>query len=298
MLPFLLFAGNDVGDPIILDVSGGTNVSFSLSYEYFDQVLMPTLEERFDIKIKRELKRRGWGLGPLLRGSVWLKVQPLAPGQKIVHKHPPRYTFPESYKVSRIDVSVITPIHSHKMLSDVLVKHLGDLFPSAEVHFKVIEDSCHNARWSVLLVAHSSAGIRWAKDILCSAPKNVKSYDIFISQLSKKLCKGLYEEIALRGHVDEHLQDQIVIFQALCDGVSSFPRTSVSEEQFTIGSLANDTGPLDNEGVKLKKDKTHEPFGNGTMHTKTVRWVASELLPGVGFFAKGNVVQGNAFSVS
>lgn len=35
VLPFLVFAGNDSNEPIKLEISGGTNVSFSLSYEYW-----------------------------------------------------------------------------------------------------------------------------------------------------------------------------------------------------------------------------------------------------------------------
>ena len=46
ILPFLLFAGNEKGSPITASIHGGTNVSFSLSFEYLDQVLLPALDRK------------------------------------------------------------------------------------------------------------------------------------------------------------------------------------------------------------------------------------------------------------
>ena len=43
LLPFLLFAGGENGSPVTATIQGGTNVSFSPSFEYLDQVLLPSL---------------------------------------------------------------------------------------------------------------------------------------------------------------------------------------------------------------------------------------------------------------
>ncbi|RFU79815.1 rna 3 -terminal phosphate cyclase [Trichoderma arundinaceum] len=300
MLPFLLFASNETNDPVVVELSGGTNTSFSPSYEYFDQVLLPTLEERFGVAVERQLKGRGWSLGPLSRGSIWLKIHPIAKGEKLKFVPPPRYIFPESYEVRSVDVSIITPMHSHKKLQETVVEHIGALWPSADITFKVVEDSCSNGRWSVLLVAQSVDGIRWAKDILTSSPKNIKGYDNFITLLSKKLCKSLYEEVSLGGQVDEHLQDQLICFQALCDGPSSFPRGDDPANEplgGSLGPLIDAMGELNVEESKMRREKTLAPFGHGSTHAKTARWVVSELLPRAVFYNRGDLVKGVGFSM-
>ncbi|KAL7800134.1 RNA 3'-terminal phosphate cyclase domain-containing protein [Trichoderma ceciliae] len=300
VLPFLLFASSDASEPVVVELSGGTNVAFSPSYEFFDQVLAPALQERFGVEIERELKCRGWSLGPLSRGSVWLKFHPIPKGEMLEFVPPPPYSFSESFEVKRLDVSVITPMHSHEKLQETVAKDIGSLWPGAEITFKVVEDSCSNNRWSVLLVAHSADGIRWAKDVLTSAPKNSKGYDRFITLLSRKLCKGLYEEVSLGGQVDEHLQDQLICFQALCHGSSSFPRHDDAAHEALggpLGPLMDSMGQLDVGDGKMRREKTLGPFGHGSTHAKTARWVVSELLPGAEFYNRGDLVKGVGFSM-
>ncbi|KAL7934213.1 RNA 3'-terminal phosphate cyclase domain-containing protein [Trichoderma chlorosporum] len=298
MLPFLLFASSDTNEPVIVELSGGTNVAFSPSYEYFDQVLAPTLEERFGVHIERGLRGRGWSLGPLSRGSIWLKLYPIPKGEKLKYVPPPPYSIPASFEVTSVDVSIITPMHSHKRLQETVVDDIGVLWPSAEINFKVVEDSCSDSRWSVLLVARSADGIRWAKDVLTSAPKNIKGYDRFIALLCKKLCKDLYEEVTLGGQVDEHLQDQLVCFQALCDGPSSFPRGDEPANESldgSLGPLSDAMGQLNVGEGRMRREKTAEPFGHGSTHAKTARWVVGELLPRAEFYNKGDLVKGVGF---
>lgn len=294
ILPFLLFASNRAGEPLELDISGGTNVSWSLSYEYFDQVLMPTLEERFGVSIERQLRRRGWSLGPQSNGNIWLRVHPLSKGLQLQYRPPPTYSFPESYRVASIDASIIVPAASHEQMQEELVKDLGVLFPDADVHFKLCEDSGSDARWSVLLVARSAAGIRWARDVLCSMPKKTKSRRTFVAQASRSLCKELHEEVGLGGTVDEHLQDQVIVFQALAKGLSSFPRTDQAAE---MGSLSHGHGSIDVSSADMRREKTHEPFGHGSGHTQTARWVVSQILPRVEFYNKGDFVDGIGYSL-
>ena len=94
LTPYLLFAANDAGDPINLHIDGGTNVDWSLSYEYFDQILVPTMEERCGIKIERRLDVRGWSLGPSSRGSIILKIHPVPKGQTLKYTPPKKLTYP------------------------------------------------------------------------------------------------------------------------------------------------------------------------------------------------------------
>ncbi|KAF5647105.1 RNA 3 terminal phosphate cyclase [Fusarium sp. NRRL 52700] len=237
VLPFLIFAGNDFEESVELSISGGSNVSFSLSFEYLDQVLLPTLEERFGIDVERTLERRGWSLGPQSRGQIRLKFHPLKIGQTLRYKSPERRNYPESCGIKSIDVS---------------------------------------------MVIHGGTYCLWPIPYLG---------DIFADQVSRKLCRGLYDEVAVGGQVDVHLQDQVVVFQALCEGYSSFPRGDVPDES-PPDTLIDAMGNLDIGTGRMRKEKTHEPFGYGSLHTQTARWVASEMLPSVEFYNKGNLVKG------
>ncbi|GAB0137097.1 hypothetical protein EsDP_00005380 [Epichloe bromicola] len=263
IFPYVLFAGNDTNEPMVLHTYGGTNVHWSLSYEYFDQVLMAIFEERFGVRVQRELKIRGWNLGPRSRCHIALAVHPVRRGESLKFIPPPRFAYPSSYRVLRVDASIIAPRVSHETVQEELGRSLGQVYPDAEIHFEIVEDS--------LLVAHSLSGIRWGRDSLFSMPKKLKSTrEKFIQRACARLCEALYEETSLGGTVDEFLQDQLVAVQALAEGFSTFPRGRISSQ--STDDLVEKLGTIQvRDGTGMRKEKTHEPFGNGSTHTTTAR---------------------------
>ncbi|KAM7205318.1 RNA 3'-terminal phosphate cyclase [Rhypophila sp. PSN 637] len=344
VFPFLLFAGGETssssGDtplPINLEILGGTNVSFSLSYEYLDQVLLPALEENFvGIRVDRELKSRGWSLGKSHHGHVILKIHPLPLGQPLRLRDPQLLSLNNASTpvVETVDITILAPTTMHASLSDALTKDLDELFPNIAINFKLIEESGSEARIYVLLVALSpliqiqdqnkdnqesssqnsaqTRRHRWGRDILTSTPKKpppkkpkkgsgAAAPPSLSEKISSQVCKDLYEEVHTTGGVvDEHLQDQLVIFQALAEGVSSFPSISTSLEQRMEDLTVEDNngkekGKRMDQPPQLHKDnkkKTQGPFGEGSLHTTTARWVTNELLPGVTWYNDGRVCQG------
>lgn len=139
------------------------------------------------------------------------------------------------------------------------------------------------------------------------------------------MCADLAREVRRGGSVvDEHLQDQLVVFQALAEGRTSFPRPDFVGEEERGGDLlepamerlgiigegeeeeergAGQGGREDDDGEKRHQEvrvrrvkKTYEPFGEGSTHTRTARWVASELLPAVRWFNEGSVCEGVGLS--
>lgn len=289
IFPFLLYAA---GDPIQLSISGGTNAAWSLSFEYLDQILLPTLEERFGVKVGREMKTRGWSLGKQSRGEVLITVHPIQKGEKLRFIPPTPRSYPEAFVVKSVDVSIATPAFTHEILQTALVENLGQLYPDAEVHFKTLEDSGDPARVYILLVAHSASNIRWGRDILTSLPKRLSSPDTTLKQYASKVCRDLDQEVTLAGEVDEFLQDQLICFQALAEGYSSFLRLDrpMSEEYLSGSSSAWNSLTHGNEEVR--KDRSDEPFGYGELHAQTARWVVAEMLPEVEFYRKGMIVKG------
>ncbi|KAI2615040.1 EPT/RTPC-like protein [Hypoxylon sp. NC1633] len=303
VLPFLLFAGNESRGPVELEIRGGTNVSFSLSYEYLDQVLLPTLQDYFSVTVERQLKRRGWSVGPQSTGCIWLKFQPVLPGQSL--KPQGSWDKPitaEDFDLKQIDVSILVPSAIREPLQRTLTNDLGRLFPSVDLNFIIIEDSGHDARMYTLLVAHSKTGWRWGRDYLYDRARKNKTPETLSAEISRKVCRDLFKEIAIHGVVDEYLQDQLVVFQALAEGRTSFHRGTEPAETHTEINATDDLGNLAeslksvNLESRMRKDKTHGPFGSGSTHTTTARWVASELLPTVQWFNGGAICDGAGVS--
>jgi RNA 3'-terminal phosphate cyclase (ATP) len=102
----------------------------------------------------------------------------------------------------------------------------------------------------------------------------------------------LQEEISLAGEVDEYLQDQLIFFQAVSEGYSSFQRLDSPASSEDLDDISETLAALESSDKDTRKAKTTEPFGNGSLHTKTARWVAAEMLPEVDFFKKGDIVKG------
>lgn len=287
VLPFLLFAGG--AEALELEIVGGTNVSFSLSYEYADQVLLPALEERFGVVVERRLKKRGWSAGWLEEGEVWFGIRPLGVGEtlKLTEEWKDREYGEEDFEVTSVDVTILAPGDMHAGFQTLLVRELEDAFPRVEVVFKVVEDTVQDSRVYVLCVAKSHR-LRWGRDCLTAVGKRGKKADV-VRMVSRQVCRELTEEVHSRGAVDEYLQDQLVVFQALAEGTSSFPRSGMRLEsedgqKEVIAEL--------NIGQRMKRDKTVEPFGEGSMHTTTARWVTAELLDGLEWYNKGRICRG------
>lgn len=305
IFPFLLFAGNENNEPVELTISGGTNVSFSLSYEYLDQVLLPTLEGWFGISVERKLLERGWSTGPASRGSVWFKIQPLILGEKLRLKNEALGlgTRLKDFEVKSVDVTIITPTGLHTGLETALRDDLERIFPGAVVSFRHQEESNHEARMYVLLVAKSET-LRWGRDHLYSAARKGKTTKELSEEISNKVTNDLYREVSNGGVVDEYLQDQLVIFQALAEGRTSFPRNK-SALLILMDDQDKATQQLEEEMKEemaklsleqLRKDKTSRPFGDpetDSRHTQTARWVTAEVLDStVTWYQKGRVCEG------
>jgi RNA 3'-terminal phosphate cyclase (ATP) len=270
LLPFLVLASSNNNTPISLTIQGGTNVSFSPSFEYIDQVLLPSLE-RFGIKVKRELVRRGWSQGSRQIGSIEFNVTPLPLGQALESPDWPS----ERGEITKIDISIIVPVAMQDHLKHAFVFELHTAFPEADVNVLLVEDSGNNARMYALLVAHTSTSLRFGHDWLYDKTSKNKSPEKLSREMAHQIVNGLDRTVRKGGLVDEHLQDQLIIFQALAGGTSVIP-----------GSL--DTLNSSRERV----EKTDEPFGDGSKHTTTARWVTSQILPKVKWIDRGRVCEG------
>lgn len=270
-------------------------MSFSPSYEYLDQVLLPMLEQQFGVHVDRKLQSRGWSSGNVSRGSLWFKIQPLPWASTLGLQAEFLNTTHDDFLIKSVDATFIAPSNMHNELENALKTDLQQILPGASHSFVHVEDSGHDARIYVLLVAKSEK-LRWGRDLLYRRKRKGKTISFLAKEISKSVTRTLSEEMRQAGTVDEFLQDQLVIFQALAEGKTSFPRTFFGDQasQGSAGIAKEHESVLDH--FHLRVDKVKGPLGQSqsdSTHTTTARWVMSEILePRVKWYNWGTVCQG------
>ncbi|CAK7241088.1 MAG: hypothetical protein STHCBS139747_002546 [Sporothrix thermara] len=192
VLPYLLFARPGLGQagaaavptgPVHITLYGGTHVSFAPTFDYLDQVLFPTLEAWFGVCVEQELVQTGWGTGPshAEAGVVRLVVHPIqrAKGTEADGTLIPRMT-PFFFSgadgngkgisssvpvITSVDATVLAPADLLEPLADALAREVAQnavlspnpMAQTAELQFRRIEESGHDSRVYVLLVARTDA---------------------------------------------------------------------------------------------------------------------------------------------
>ena len=247
ILPYLLFSGSTSegeieGVPLRITIEGGTNVTNSPSIEYVSQVLLPLLSAKLGIlPIKIILHKRGWSTGRNEVGSVTFEVTPSSPGSTIS-----AVSCKERGELMKVHVSILAPgAVARNIIRDKVTTHLLACYPEVEILFPVEEDSCSEKRLYLLLVAETCNAYRLGCDWLFDITSRGSTMDQRCEKLVTKVVKGLKQELKNGGCVDEYMQDQLVVFQALAAGKAEID---------------------DGKG----KD--------ATLHTKTARWVAERTL--------------------
>ena len=246
ILPYVLFASNPTQQqqdgnvvPIRLSIQGGTNVWHSLSYEYAEQVLFPMLYAKLGIgPITMTLHHRGWSTGGASVGRVTFDITPLHPGREL-----PAFSYTNRGELSRLLVSILAPdAVFRKKVKDCVVGKLRRHFPDIEITFPVEESSGHQNRLYLLVVAETSKGYRLGRDWLFDRKINRERPHKTVEELTETVILNIKAELAHGGCIDEFLQDQLVVFQALAKGTSTIDGSAPS------------------------------------LHTQTARWVVERLL--------------------
>lgn len=260
-LPYLVLATSGAGEGgaennapgmIELKIIGGTNVTHSPSVEYLDQVMFPMLSAHILPRelqpLRVEVSKRCWAIGsnnPLGEATFWIPT--MSSGSVI-----PGFEMKDRGEITKICASIIVPVGDmHKFKKALIDEDIG-----TELEIIVEEDSNHPKRFYLLLVAHTSNGYRLGRDVLYNSHNHKKvAPESGVAEYMVEACvRALKKEIEHGGCVDEFMQDELVVFQALASGRS-----------FVYSG----------EGV-----------GEGSLHTETARWVA-ETLTGIVFDKEG-----------
>lgn len=245
-------------DFIELTLKGGTNVSKSMSGEYVQHVLLPTLHRIGLPKIECEVKERGWAGNASRIGEVRVRVPRPPAGGFIL----PPFEVKDRGEIEKITFHTISGDEDSRMkleqgLRGVVAEHFGSDLP---VDITESEASGDPRRLYVLLVGQTKNGWRLGRDFLGSGrtPRNDAERMRVIQQVCQTVVREMKNELGGDGCVDEYLQDQLVLFQALASG------TSIVEGD----ARAN---------PKIGGDREYGD-GGGSLHTRTVRWVCETML--------------------
>ncbi|KAI4659424.1 uncharacterized protein J4E78_005852 [Alternaria triticimaculans] len=256
ILPYIIFSG--VETPIRIRIDGGTNVSNSPSIDYVVQVLIPTLELVGIPYIGIQIHSRGWSQGSATVGSVTYTISPMK-------ERLSAFQLLDRGEIISVTATIIAPKDTERQFREELdvmferrqSRFFGDTVDHNNRVETTFEDSHHDKRYYLLLVATTSTGMKLGRDWLYDRGFRAGKLEHVIPTIVKKVSDDLLTEIEHGGCVDEYLRDQLVVFQALAKGRSKV------------------------YGGK-RKDVLMEP----SLHAKTAQWVAKEML-GVEFEYEG-----------
>jgi RNA 3'-terminal phosphate cyclase (ATP) len=308
-----------------VSITGGTNVSFSPSYDYISQVLVPNFARVGLPPLAVHLEKRGWATGPFSLGKVTFVIQPMGKSQESPYGFPPvdldRY--PRG-KITQVDVTVLAPdtllfggsdqhadrkkgksqtsddtsqtttirqfieYEIMRMLRNRLRRIPSSMVRRAKadptaarseendeilpINLHTSERTQHRSHICILIVAHTSNGFKLGRDTLFGAhrqdsqrktggrkgrPTDDRSVATeLVERCVDDFVHELYDlglESTSEGRqpcVDEHMRDQLVIFEA----------------------LGKSTSKCEPDG-KGREDERYY-----SLHTQTARWVCEQML--------------------
>ncbi|KAM9326290.1 RNA 3'-terminal phosphate cyclase isoform 1-T1 [Gastrophryne carolinensis] len=204
-LPCVLFAES----PSELIFKGGTNAEMAPQIDYTTMVFKP-IAERFGYKLDCDIRRRGYY--PRGGGEILVRVSPI------------KYLKP----INLTDRGSVTKIYGRAFVAGVLpYKMVKDMISAAvrvirrelrdlHVNIQGVQEPADKAVGNgsgIIIVAETSNGCLFAGSSLGKRGVNA-------DRVGAEAAEILLRNLRHGGCVDEYLQDQLIIFMALADGVS------------------------------------------------------------------------------
>jgi RNA 3'-terminal phosphate cyclase (ATP) len=275
VLPFaLLHRGTsriDKVEGIELVFRGGTNATLAPPYDYFEHIFLPTLKERCKVDdqcIRAQVVRRGFY--PKGGGEVRVTVRPCQSVlQPIVMKERGEVininirSFCGGKCPKSVAVSMATAAESYLKERYYSLPQSGSLTDSTIIVEEYRDDNILGSGSGILIVATTSKGCRLAGSAVGSFNISPKTSG---RQAAAELVDCLLESFQTSNAdiiypcVDKHLQDQLILYMALAEGVSEVVCGPLSLHTQTAIWLAekiffstNDTDRADGD-EKTQKD--------------------------------------------
>lgn len=204
-MPCVLYAAS----PSELHLKGGTNAEMAPQIDYTVMVFKPMVE-KFNLTLDCDIKRRGYY--PKGGGEVIVRMSPvkqLSPISLI-----DRGTVTKIY--GRAFVAGTLPIKLAKDMSSAAVRCIRKEFRDLFINIQAVrepDDQAFGNGSGIIIVAETSTGCLLAGSSLGKRGKNSDKVGIEAAEM-------LLGNLRHGGAVDDYLQDQLIIFMALANGVS------------------------------------------------------------------------------
>lgn len=311
LYPYLLRAGALAGveGPIRIDITGGTNVTFSPSFDYVQQVLVPNLKALGFPGLSVEVQKRGWMTGPVELGTVRCLIDPLPsttkPGGSVDCRFP-RINL-NNYRrgiIAKIDITVLAPddevswptTQPNKddklttrqfieqetitaLYNNDLRPHIIDLEdsqPPVPINIHTSERTNHQTHIYLLLVGHTTTGFRIGSDFLLADAKDHHPKN-------KKRDKDSYQHALVKNLIESCVADfENELWNQNYDRYDWFDRRhqpcvdEYMRDQLVIFEALGRLYPS-KEGEEDEDEDSLEDERYWSLHTKTARWVCKEF---------------------
>lgn len=206
-LPCLLYAP----ETCKLILKGGTNAEMAPPIDYMTDILRPAIK-RLGVDFDCEIVKRGYY--PKGGGEIHVTVNPvkqLKPLQLLQRGTLSKIT-------GRAYVAGVLPFKMAQTMAEVAHRMLKEKYPDVQdikiEPDKEPGDKAHGSGSGIMLMAESSTGCRIAGSAI--GRKGVSPQEV-----ARNAVEELANNLQYDSCVDEHLQDQLIIFMALAAGHSS-----------------------------------------------------------------------------
>ena len=227
--------------PVEVELRGGTNNPMAPPVEYFQYVLLPTLE-RMGCRFELELLRRGFY--PRGGGVVRARSTP------IDELKPIRLTeFGGVKRVFGLSYSCRLPSHIVERMASTAEKIIRERGYDVEIRREILrpgDRACSlDPGCGIILVAELGSGALMASD-------NLGKLGVPAERVAEEAARDLLSQLDTGAPVDRHLGDQLVIWASLASGTSEYrvseltthTTTSIELCRLLAGSRAEVEGDL------------------------------------------------------
>lgn len=305
LYPYLLCAGALAGveGAIGVEITGGTNVTSSPSFDYIEQVLVPNLRKLGFPGLKIELLQRGWMTGPANLGTVRCLIDPLPSVIKLDGSIDCRFPSINLNRysrdqIARIDITVLAPddevswptrrpmekdrltvrefieqetmaeLHNNLKGLPSHVIDMEDPHKPVPIEVHTSERTHHPTHIFLLIVGHTATGFRIGRDYLLTKAPGKRDTDQRRHLLIQDLIKDCVQQFGTE--LDHQASDTIEGTHQPC--VDEYMR-----DQLVIFEALGRLYPLGDSEDKEGKEESIEDDRYWSLHTKTARWVCREF---------------------
>eukprot|EP00297_Palpitomonas_bilix_P013446 CAMPEP_0113907416 /NCGR_PEP_ID=MMETSP0780_2-20120614/25469_1 /TAXON_ID=652834 /ORGANISM="Palpitomonas bilix" /LENGTH=359 /DNA_ID=CAMNT_0000902481 /DNA_START=192 /DNA_END=1267 /DNA_ORIENTATION=- /assembly_acc=CAM_ASM_000599 len=214
ILPVLFFPSEEKGvNEVVVTLGGGTNASFAPFSDYIELLLLPLLSRLCHLHASLEVVKRGF----FPRGGGEVKVSVMK-----ADKSWSGFKLEERGEVTSITLWVAAAGAKQEEVQEMEAAALALLKRDASVRKAVTKAKIARADTrrapskgsALLIVAETSTGCLLAGDALSGKEKQSGK------QLGEAAAKSLLAQLRHGGCVDEHMQDQLLVYGALASSPS------------------------------------------------------------------------------